>query len=178
MDIVWEGEGGGKGAKHVHVHVHATRTEACTLPRVEQTASGNSLYDAASSSLVLCDDLQGRGGVRSGREVREGGDMCVPMADSRGCMGETNMILYSNFPLIKNKLLKKEKSQTSHGTEGSAGSAGKESANNAGDPGSVSGSGRSRGGGNGNPLQHSCLENPMDRGAWWATVHRVAKSRI
>ena len=31
--------------------------------------------------------------------------------------------------------------------------------------------------GNGNPLQYSCLENPMDRGAWWATVHRVAKSR-
>ena len=33
------------------------------------------------------------------------------------------------------------------------------------------------GGGHGNPLQYSCLENPMDRGAWWATVHRVAKSR-
>ena len=38
-------------------------------------------------------------------------------------------------------------------------------------------SGRSPGGGHGNPLQYSCLENPMDRGAWWATVHRVAKSR-
>ena len=37
-------------------------------------------------------------------------------------------------------------------------------------------SGRSPGGGNGNPLQYSCLENPMDRGAWWTTVHRVAKS--
>ena len=37
--------------------------------------------------------------------------------------------------------------------------------------------GRSSEGGNGNPLQHSCLENPMDRGAWWATVHRVAKSQ-
>ena len=36
---------------------------------------------------------------------------------------------------------------------------------------------RSPGGGHGNPLQYSCLENPMDRGAWWATVHRVAKSR-
>ena len=42
--------------------------------------------------------------------------------------------------------------------------------------GSVSGWGRSPGGGHGNPLQYSCLENPMDRGAWWATVHRVAKS--
>ena len=42
---------------------------------------------------------------------------------------------------------------------------------------SIPGLGRSRGGGNGNPLQYSCLENPMDRGAWWATVHRVAESR-
>ena len=45
----------------------------------------------------------------------------------------------------------------------------KESACNAGDPGSIPGSGRSPGEGNGNPLQYSCLENPMDRGAWWAT---------
>ena len=44
------------------------------------------------------------------------------------------------------------------------------------DVGLIFGSGRSPGGGNGNPLQYSCLENPMDRGAWWATVHRVAKS--
>ena len=36
--------------------------------------------------------------------------------------------------------------------------------------------GRSPGGGNGNPLQYSCLENPMDRGAWWAIVHRISKS--
>ena len=56
-------------------------------------------------------------------------------------------------------------------------SVGKESACNAGDLGSTSGSGRSPGGGNGNPLQHSCLENPMDRGAWRARVYRVAKSR-
>ena len=46
-----------------------------------------------------------------------------------------------------------------------------------GDPGSIPGSGRSPGEGNGNPLHYSCLENPMDRGAWQATVHRVAKSR-
>ena len=45
-----------------------------------------------------------------------------------------------------------------------------------GDVGSIPGLGRSRGGGHGNPLQYSCLENPMDRGAWQATVHRVAKS--
>jgi len=50
---------------------------------------------------------------------------------------------------------------------------------NAGDTGdsdSIPGSGRSHGGGHGNPLQYSCLENPMDRGVWWATVHRVAES--
>ena len=41
---------------------------------------------------------------------------------------------------------------------------------------SIPGSGRSPGGGHGNPLQYSCLETPIDRGAWWATVHRVAKS--
>ena len=46
------------------------------------------------------------------------------------------------------------------------------------DAGSVPGSGRSPGGGHGNPLQYSCLENPMDRGAWWATVYRVTKSRM
>ena len=55
------------------------------------------------------------------------------------------------------------------------GSDGKVSACNAGDPGSSPGSGRSPGEGNGNPLQCSCLGNPMDRGAWWDTVHGVAK---
>ena len=48
---------------------------------------------------------------------------------------------------------------------------------NAGDPGSTTGLGRSPGEGNGNPLQDYCLENPMDRGAWWATAHGVAKSQ-
>ena len=48
---------------------------------------------------------------------------------------------------------------------------------NARDAGSIPGSGRSAGEGNGNPLQYACQENPMDRGAWWATVHGVAKSR-
>ena len=47
---------------------------------------------------------------------------------------------------------------------------------NAGDQGSIPGSGRSPGKRNGNPLQHSCLENPMDRGSWWVTVHGVAES--
>ena len=52
---------------------------------------------------------------------------------------------------------------------------GKESACNVGDPGLIPGSGRSPGDGNGTPLQYSGLENPMDRGAWWATVHGVTK---
>ena len=47
---------------------------------------------------------------------------------------------------------------------------------NAGDAGWIPGLGRSPGEGNGNPLQCSCLENPMDRGAWWATVHGVTES--
>ena len=57
----------------------------------------------------------------------------------------------------------------------SSGLDGKESACNAGDPGSLSGWRRSPGEGNGNRLQYSCLENPMDREAWQAAVHRVVK---
>ena len=53
----------------------------------------------------------------------------------------------------------------------------KASTYNAGDPGSIPGLGRSSGEGNGSPLQYSCLENPMDRGAWQAAVHGVAESR-
>ena len=55
---------------------------------------------------------------------------------------------------------------------------GKESANNAGDPGSIPGSGRTSREGSGYSLQYSCLENPMNRGAWWATVYRVPKSQM
>ena len=57
------------------------------------------------------------------------------------------------------------------------GSDGKESACSAGNPGLIPGSGRSPGEGNGNVLQDSCLENLMDRGAWWATVHGVGWSQ-
>ena len=58
------------------------------------------------------------------------------------------------------------------------GTSGKEPANarEARDASSIPGSGRSPGGGHGNSLQHCCLENPKDTGAWWATVHRVAMS--
>ena len=54
----------------------------------------------------------------------------------------------------------------------------KASACNVGDVGSIPGLGRSPGEGNGNALQYSCLENPKDGGAWWATVHGVSKSQI
>ena len=57
------------------------------------------------------------------------------------------------------------------------GSVGKESAFNAGDLGLIPGWKRSPGEGNGHPLPYSCLENPMDRGAWWATVHGVTESQ-
>ena len=69
-----------------------------------------------------------------------------------------------------------EISITSHHQDFPGGSDGKASVYNAGDPGSIPGSGRSPGEGNGNPLQCSCLENPRGRGAWWAAVHRVAQS--
>ena len=58
------------------------------------------------------------------------------------------------------------------------GSAGKESACKAENPGSIPGLGRFPGEGNGYPVQYSCLENSMDRGAWWATVYGVAESWI
>ena len=64
-----------------------------------------------------------------------------------------------------------------HPFRASAGSVGKESACNAVDPDLIPGSGRSPGEGSGNPLQYSCLENPMDRRAWWATVHGIARVR-
>ena len=57
------------------------------------------------------------------------------------------------------------------------GSVGREASSNAGDMGSIPGSGRSPVGGHGNSLQYSGLENPMDRGAWQATVYRVAQSQ-
>ena len=56
------------------------------------------------------------------------------------------------------------------------GSEGKESSCNAGDQGSIPGSGRSPGRGNGDPFQYSCLGNSMDTGTWWATVHGVTES--
>ena len=81
----------------------------------------------------------------------------------------------TNFPSRKdNSLLRTSQSPEKGGFPG--GSDGKESVCNAGDLSSIPGLGRSPGEGNGYSLQYSCLDNPMDRGAWWATVHGVTKS--
>ena len=77
-------------------------------------------------------------------------------AQWRGLTGETNLPIRISFP---------------------DGSVCKESAYNTGDLGSIPGLGRPPAEGNGNPLQYSCLGNPTDREAWWATVHGVTKSQ-
>ena len=77
--------------------------------------------------------------------------------------------------IIRNKIKERRNIWLLPGFPG--GSDSKASACNAGDLGLIPGLGRSPGEGNGNPLQYSCLENPMDGGAWWAAVHGVAKSR-
>ena len=84
----------------------------------------------------------------------------------------------SNIQLIYNKLLKYNLCELgdSHICF-PGGSEVKASACNEGDLGLIAGSGRSPGEGDGNPLQYSCLKNPMDGGAWWATVYGVAKSQ-
>ena len=81
----------------------------------------------------------------------------------------------ANFPIQKHKMSKWHLLFRVMGFPG--GSVSKESACNVGGPGLLPGSGRSRGEGNGSPLQCSCLGGPMDRGAWGATVHGIAKSR-
>ena len=87
---------------------------------------------------------------------------------------EKGCLKVSSTLLRERRVLGRDLKITSAGFPG--GSEVKASASNAGDPGSVPGSGRFPGEGNGNPLQYSCLENLMDRGAWQATVHGVAKS--
>ena len=81
--------------------------------------------------------------------------------------------------VAKNQTRLKRLSSSSSFLSGASPQSGKESTCNVGgteNVGSIIGSGRSPGEGNGNPLQYSCLENSMDRDAWWATVHRVTKS--
>ena len=91
-------------------------------------------------------------------------------------MGETGKVLQGDD--ISNSLERWEGFGQVEGHRWSfpGGSVGKESVCNAGDPDSIPGLGRSPGEGNGNPLQYSCLENPMDVGAWQAIVYKAAKS--
>ena len=84
------------------------------------------------------------------------------------CRGEKKFVLSSSLRISDPSL---------SGVDFPGGSDGKVSAYNAGDPGSIPGSRRSPGEGNGNPLQYSCLENPMDGRAWKATVPGVAEGR-
>ena len=81
------------------------------------------------------------------------------------------------WPLVSSGCLKPFCNEVKRGMGFPCGSDGKATAYNAGDLGSIPGSGSSPGDANGSPLQYSCLENPMDRGAWRATVHRVARSQ-
>ena len=92
--------------------------------------------------------------------------------------GGTDLIMWSLRSKEFSQLAAEEEVGDSE-SEGTftGGSDGKESACNAGDPASIPGSGRSPGGGNGNPLLYSCLEDAMDRGAWPAMVHKIAKSQ-
>ena len=67
--------------------------ETYTLPYVKQITSGNFLYDQGSSNPVLCETLEGWDGVEVDRKVQEGGDICMPTADSCLCMTESNTML-------------------------------------------------------------------------------------
>ena len=94
-------------------------------------------------------------------------------------MGYRDLGIVKLFTHQKSNLVDAMES-SQHGMGFPSGSVPKSLPANAGDARdmvSIPGSGRSPGVGNGNPLQYSCLENPMDRGAWWVTVHGVAKSQ-
>jgi len=84
-------------------------------------------------------------------------------------------VLYNKFLLVTDFIHSREYMLVPLGFPG--GSEVKASACNEGDLGSIPELGRSLGEGNGNPLQYSCLENPRDRGAWWATVQGISKSQ-
>ena len=99
------------------------------------------------------------------------------LAKNTNANPRTNILSPFGLPWWKNYNLKMLIIWDSGNVGFPGGSEVKASACNVGDLGSIPGSGRFSGEGNGNPLQYSCQENPMDGGAWWATVHRVAKSQ-
>ena len=89
-----EGEGGMIWEKSI---------ETYTLSYVKQIASGSVMYDTGKPQPVHCYHQKGCGREGDGRGVQEGGDTCVPMADSCWCMAKAITILQSKYPLIKNK---------------------------------------------------------------------------
>ena len=97
-----------------------------------------------------------------------GWDSCPTQLPVGLCQSSLNIQLFFPLPALLGVLLVASSVSSSDG---------KASACNSGDPDSIPGSGTSPGEGNGYPLQYSCLENPMDRGAWQATVQGVIKSR-
>ena len=122
------------------------------------------------SARGWCTGKTQRDGV--GREAGGGvgmGNTCESMADSCQCMAKT--IQYCKVISLQLIKINGKKRKKEWGFPGSL--EGKESACNAGDLSSIPGSGRSPGGGHGNPLQYSCLENSMDKGAWRATIRGV-----
>ena len=90
------------------------------------------------------------------------------------CLGQSGVYTHTHTKKAKAERISDTSIYTEKGFPG--GSECKMSACNAGDPGSIPGLGRSPGEGNGSPLQYSCPENPLDRGAWGARVHKVTKS--
>ena len=109
-----------------------------------------------------------------------GAYVVLPLGSSFSSLGKGEKIWPSRINFAKEFLILilhriSDLERLSNGFPG--GSEVKASACNAGDLGLIPGLGRSPGEGNGNPLQYSCLENPKNGGAWWATVHGVTKSR-
>ena len=150
---------------------HKVGIDIYMLPYIKQIASGDLLY----STGVIRSGSSGVGQGGRGRSKRE--EMCA----------YTELI---HFVIVQQKLATSQSNYTSIKNENKYKSTEIQASQvplvvknplaNAGDisnAGSITGSGRSPGGGHNNPLQYSCLENPMDRGAWQATVRGVAKSR-
>ena len=129
--------------------------------RTECSGLGNSRSNCVPKQLhIHLLWRQGRGGC--GKEQRQGSDIQNAAPELTGVYVCSHSGIYMN---------------TKYSTGFPGGSDGKESACKAGDLGSIPGLGRYLGEGKGYPLQRSCLENSMDKGTWWATVHGVAKSR-
>ena len=100
--------------------------------------------------------------------------LCDPMNYTVDGILQARTLEWVAFPFSRGSSQPRDRTQVSHIADGFFTSCATREACNAGDPGLIPGSGRSPGEKDGNPLQYSCLENPMDRGAWQATIHGVA----